>query len=491
MSLPALVQGLDTPEDKIYLDHYINRLSNVLTVEPESQNAFKTILLTLATRHQGLLHSILSVSSIHIDLETPYGEALLQQNPNVTKESMQRRSAYHTTEARNCLYAAFAKFKHLDKDDNEYRLILAALYGQMLCLVLQTSIEGNLNGEHRVHLRAYQRLIRESPPEGMPFYTFITEFFQYHIYADDLLWHPESDPQRLSLEESGSTPGEDTARLLGVTDGLFRHLRDITTLRNKIRSNLAAGKGQPAISYVEVFEGNHITKILEDWSPHWSHGDNRAKAAELYKLTLWIYTFRTVFPPAAGTTAFVFGGPSMSSYMLERRSSIASSTGQLSNGYGDERHSSEQKYSYSPNPSRTNSISEEGGLPTPAPTHGTSSSRPPSPPPSRRPSQDDPRVATPINDALHILESFDPNDQCQTLLLIPCLLLGTSCFDPSLRSRIRAAVQTVRNYTGLRNADRVQEILSETWALMEVGDWAAVWDWQTIARRKGLDFLCA
>ncbi|OAA66042.1 OefC protein [Cordyceps fumosorosea ARSEF 2679] len=233
LTLPALIQGLDTPEDRLFLDHYITRLSTVLTVEPESQNAFKSILLNLAIREKGLLHSILSISSIHIDLETPYGEALLKRNPAISRKSLQARSEHHTTEAQNY------------------------------------------------------------------------------------------------------------------------------------------------------------------------------------------------------------------------------------------------------------------GLPTPAPTHGTSSSRPPSPPPSRRPSQDDKRVTTSISDALHILESFGPTDQCQTLLLIPCLLIGTACFDPALRPRIRAAVQTVREYTGLRNADRVQEVLNETWALMDVGDWAAVWDWQSVARRKGLDFLCS
>ncbi|KAJ3475484.1 hypothetical protein NLG97_g9443 [Lecanicillium saksenae] len=493
VTLPALVPGLDTPEDRIFLGHYINRLSNVLTVEPESRNAFKRILLTLATEHQGVLHSVLSISSIHIDYTTPYGKMLLQQNSSVTKESLQSRSHYHAEEARKCLFLDFEKYKLLDKDGQEYRLTLAALYGQMLCLVLQTLIEGNPRGEHRPHLIFYQSLIRESPPEGSGgLYTFITEFFQYHIYADDLLWHPEGDQPRLSLEDSGNTPGDETPpRLLGVTDGLFRHLRSITSLRHKIRTNMATLTDQPAVSYVEVFEATDIQDALRDWSPNWRSDDNRAKAGELYRLTLWIYLYRTIYTPAAGNADFLLGGgSSMSSYMLERRSSIASSTGQLSNGFGEERLPYEQKYMYSPNPSRTNSVHEEDGLPTPAPTHGTSSSRPPSPPPSRRPSRDNERVTTSIMEALNILESFASNDQCQTLLLIPCLLLGTSCFDPALRPRIRAAVQAVRDYTGLRNADRVQDTLNETWALMDVGDWVSVWDWQIIAKRKQLDFLC-
>lgn len=488
VTLPALVQGFDTLEDKIFLSHYTNRLSNVLTVEPKSQNAFRRILLTLAISHQGLLHSILSISSIHLDLDTTCGQALLQNCPAVTRESLQQRSDYHTKEARNSLLAAMDKCKLLDKNSQEYRLILAALYGQILCLVLRTLIEGNPRGEHRMHLKAYQTLIRESPPESVQLYTFITEFFQYHIFADDLLWHPESDSARLSLEESGKPPSDVTPRLIGVTDGLFQHLRDITALRNEIRNNMTAASDQPPVSYAEVFKAHDITLALQSWSPTWSNGDNRDKVGALYKLVLWIYIFRTVYPPAAGNADFLLGDSSLSSYMQERRSSIASSTGQLSNGYGEDFF--ETMTPFSPITSRNNSVHEEDGLPTPAPTHGTSSSRPPSPPPSRRPSQDDKRVTASIADALAILESFEPHDQCQTLLLIPCLLIGTSCFDAALRPRIRAAIQTVRDYTGLRNADRVQEVLNETWALMDIGGWVAVWDWQAIAKRNGLDFLC-
>jgi hypothetical protein len=46
-------------------------------------------------------------------------------------------------------------------------------------------VEGNPRGEHRFHLKAYQSLIQESPPEDPAFLAFITEFFQYRIFADE------------------------------------------------------------------------------------------------------------------------------------------------------------------------------------------------------------------------------------------------------------------------------------------------------------------
>ncbi|OAQ96774.1 hypothetical protein LLEC1_00648 [Akanthomyces lecanii] len=494
---PSFILGVETAEDRIFLKHYADCLSNVLTVESDSQNPFKNILLTLATSdqglpattRQGLMHSILAISSVHIDLDTPHGDALLRDNSAVTKVSLLKRSDYHTAQAAACLQAAFNKSKLLGRDDPEYPPILAAIYCQMLCLVLRTLIEGSPTGEHRLHLKAYQALIRESPPQNMQLYKFITDFFQYCIYADDLLWHPASDSVRLSPDESASTLEGGLLRLPGVTDGLLHHLRGIATLRNKIRSKLAVAKEERVVFYAEMYEAEAIGQTLQSWTPDWSNGDSETNVGELYKLTLWIYTFRTVYLPAVGNADFFFGSSSLSTYMQERRSSITSSTSQLPDGYCEDKQPSEQPFSYAA--SSTSSVYEGDGLPTPAATTGANSSRPPSPPSSRRPSQDNARVSVSIIDALSRLESFEPTDRCQTMLLIPCLLIGACCFDAALRPRIRAAVQTVRDYTGLRNADQVQQILNETWALMDSGDWIAAWDWQTIAMRKGIDVLCA
>ena len=89
-----------------------------------------------------------------------------------------------------------------------------------------------------------------------------------------------------------------------------------------------------------------------------------------------------------------------------------------------------------------------------------------------------------------MLASFKPSDPAQTLLLMPCLVIGTACFAPAQRERVRAAVQTVRGYTGLRNTDRVEELLDEVWRLMDRREWMKVWDWQGVAKSLGIDFLC-
>lgn len=487
--LPSLLEAIQTPEDRILVTHYMERLSNVLTVETEAGNPFKEILLNLATQHPGLLHSVLAVSGAHIDLNTEYGALLLQQQPAITAESLRVRSNYHSEEAMRLLREDMNVSSNLEKEDTQCQLILAARYGQMLCLVLRNLIEGSTEGKHRIHLRAYQRLIQDSPPKNPALHTFITEFFQYHIYADDLIFAPDNEAARLSKTNGKHVVSDSRPpQMMGVYDGLFQHLRDITSLRNKIRNNLVKAPGLPALSYVEIFEADTLNEALRSWSPDFRAGDNRAQAGELYRLALWAYLIRTIRPPASTASDLLLGSAPVNGLSSERRSSTTSSTGHHSNIHPEDSYSREYCQFKPMYPSRANSMSEDDGLPTPAPTNGTSC--PPSPPPSRRPSQDDKQVAMLIVKAMSILESFSSSDPCQTLLLIPCLLLGTSCFDATQRPRFRAAVQGVKNYTGLRNADRVQELLDETWSLMDQGDWAAVWDWQGIAKRKQLDFLC-
>lgn len=96
-----------------------------------------------------------------------------------------------------------------------------------------------------------------------------------------------------------------------------------------------------------------------------------------------------------------------------------------------------------------------------------------------------------VEESLAIFETFKASDSSQTLLLIPCIVIGTSCFETEQQRRIRAAIRAVQGYTGLRNCYCALELLEKIWSLMASGDWVSVWDWQGVARRMGLDFLCA
>jgi hypothetical protein len=484
--LPPLFHGVETVEDRIFWKHYIQIFSNVLTVEGEAKNAFKDIILHLANRHQGLMHSILAVSSKHIDYNAPYGAKILIDNPSTCQEALQERSDFHHDQAMKRFHKEISNT--LDKDDpeyhtEEYQSALAARYGQILCLLLQTRAEGNPRGEHRLHLQAYQTLIQHSPPQDPAFYGFITEFFQYHIYADDLIWHPEMRTKRLSGHHWEPESLVHTPRLLGVVDGLFGHFSQINTLRNKIRENMSVTT-DPPVDYVMLFQAAEIDSAIRDWAPQWPPGDSRNRVGLLYKLVMSIYLFRTTYPPAltpCSTMSVMSGMPSAASTPQRRASMTASIASTQSAPAFGSHHMMGLSHSHSSpssrTPSRTSSMHDGDG-----PAH--------SPPPKRRPANDDRRLTQYVEDSLAILESFSPSDPAQTLLLIPCMIVGIACFDSDQQQRVHKAVKAVRGYTGLRNCDRVLEVLQAVWTHMEQGDWISVWDWQSIARRMGVDVLC-
>ena len=165
ITLAPIIHGLETSGDRIFFEHYCFRLSAVLTVEGPKKNAFKDILLPLAVKHLGLMHSVLALSSTNIEYDEPYGQALLAKHPDVSVESLKERAQYHWDEAWKDMDIAMQQEKQGIISPNAP----SVRYGQMLCLVVRSIAEGKANGEHRIHLQAYKQLVRENPPEDTPF----------------------------------------------------------------------------------------------------------------------------------------------------------------------------------------------------------------------------------------------------------------------------------------------------------------------------------
>ncbi|RYP53088.1 hypothetical protein DL768_001865 [Monosporascus sp. mg162] len=461
ITLRPIFQGVETPEDIVFLDHYMNYVSGVLTVESEHKNAFKDMLLTMAVENGGLMHSILSMASRHIDYDAPYGKKILETHPRVSLASLLERSEFHNTAAIKKLHEDIDRERK--NDGNGAGVNLSVRYGQMLCLLIQTVAEGSRSGEHRVHLEAYKHLMAHNPPTDSAFLIFITEFFQYRVFADELIHYPVMHKPRLALEDWVPWLPIEPARLIGIGDGLFHYLCQITTIRNDIRANMAAGI-DPPFNYPLIYRTVPIYKALEEWQPHWPPGDSRDRVGLLYKKMVWIYLHRTIHPPSASSPP----PPAPLNCSTQRLAPTASQSQSML----------QQQPMHTPPTDRPNS-----GHSTP--------SRADSPPPIRVPPHHDPGLTVAVDECLDIIGSFKPSDPVQTLLLVPCLIIGCASFAPDQRGRIRVAVRAVRGYTGLRNCELVLEVLEEVWKLMDVGDWARVWDWQGVARSLDLDFSCA
>lgn len=316
------------------------------------------------------------------------------------------------------------------------------------------------------------------------------EFFQYHICADDLLWHPSARAKRLSAEAWEPSVPMQPPRLLGVADGLFKHLSHITSIRNTIRSNMAASV-DPVVDYMTLFRAVDIDSAVKEWAPRWPPGDSRDRVAPLYKQMMWVYLFWSIYPPSGllpRRSTPPRTPPSPMPLMPQRRASMAASVASAPAAAGGSGPAPvPRNRPPSRNPPRTSSMHELDSrhAATAAVRHC------PSLPRARRRAHDDQRITLAVEKSLCILEPFKPSDPAQTLLLIPCLIIGTACFEAAQRGRIRYAIRVVRGYTDLGNCDRVRELLEKVWSLMDEGDWLSVWDWQGVARQMGLDFICA
>jgi hypothetical protein len=365
----------------------------------------------------------------------------------------------------------------------------------MLCFILESMVEGNPRGEHRFHLQAYYNLIHHSPPEDPAFLAFITEFFQYHIFADELIRFPDGNTKRLASEDWTALIPIHPPRLIGVADGLFNHLSHITTIRGIIRSKME--NHVDPVDYTSLYQAAEIDAAIQDWAPHFPSGDSRDRVGLLYKQMMWVYLFRTIYPPSQSAmpslTSSATSLPTQSTASIVNTpprsvsASCASSPKLLAAACSDTKPSTAEPES-APHPlPRKDSVAN---VPS---NHDrpqvSSEARAESPKPIRQPMNHDPRITVAVEESLAILESFKPSDPSQTLLLIPCLVIGSACFTPIQQGRVRACIRTVKGYTGLRHTDRVAEVLEEVWRLMDAGEWVAVWDWQRVAKRMNLDFL--
>ncbi|GAB1318705.1 hypothetical protein MFIFM68171_08915 [Madurella fahalii] len=208
--LQAIFYGLEILEGRIFWKHYNEYLSTVLTVDGDHKNAFKNMMVPIAVKYYGLMHSILSLASKYIDFDTPYGINILRDNPGTTLEVLRECSIYYYDEARQKFCA---DCEEPTVEDNDVRI--SARYGQILCFLLEAQAEGSPLGDYRNHLVAYRKLITTFTPNDPAFFSFISEFFEYYIYANKLIHSAlEPDCQTVSGRDiyTSANPPATTAR---------------------------------------------------------------------------------------------------------------------------------------------------------------------------------------------------------------------------------------------------------------------------------------
>ncbi|KAH8593943.1 fungal-specific transcription factor domain-containing protein [Bisporella sp. PMI_857] len=298
--LPPIIDGVETPGDRIFFHHYLFNLGYRFTVEGEHENAFTQLLLSMAVEHPQVMHSILGLSGKHIDFSSPYGLQLLKEHPEVDLPTLEARSEHHALLAMKELAHNTDQVLEQQGQTTDLKELIDATMGQMLCHVLETLADPSPRGFHRVSLKKYHEIMSKHPPTNSKFSLFANEFFQYHTCADELIFFPTSpaDEYASNKWEIPSTIIQPAAvRLLGVFDNLFTYMSRITQLRNQIRNNLERGV-DPPVPYQSRWIATEIEAGLRDWEPAWPTGDARDLAGHLYRQMLYVYLYRTIYPPS-------------------------------------------------------------------------------------------------------------------------------------------------------------------------------------------------
>jgi hypothetical protein len=71
---------------------------------------------------------------------------------------------------------------------------------------------------------------------------------------------------------------------------------------------------------------------------------------------------------------------------------------------------------------------------------------------------------------------------------MPLFLLGCAAFERDQRPEILQAFEGLEAYSALGNIKYAKAIVEKVWEMMDAGDEDS-WDWETIIRKQGWDFL--
>lgn len=284
--LPILIDGVETEIDRRFLDHFVFGFSRVLTLINDDSNPFKEILLPMATQHRGLMHSLMCLAGSHLSVLDP--EPMLKE-----------RKYYHFHRAIRDLkdnITASSKARASSSEGEADLLVEDPIIASTIALSLNTICEGETNGEYRPHMDAARYLLVTQRPRNEKFRQFIVEFFQYHDVSNAIT-SLDRRPAHLNgdLRLPDFVPHAQAGMFLGVFDGLFNYISEVTRLRDRIRQRHHEGY-EPAVDYEILSDAVSIDSAIRVWET--SHVPDTANwyLAQLYRQSTWVYLYRTIRP---------------------------------------------------------------------------------------------------------------------------------------------------------------------------------------------------
>jgi hypothetical protein len=284
--LPPLINGVETDTDRHFLDHFNFTISRILSLFTDEQNPFKELLLPMAIRHRGLMHSLLCLSGSHLTAR--------QDPPN---ELYVTRRLYHFQQALSNLRTDRQLAASASGDASQP--IDDPIVAQTIVLCLNSIVNGEVKGEYRPHLDAAKHLIQTQCSPNQDFQNFLVEFFLYHDVSNSIT---SIDRRSVLMMEDFKLPDfmiqPEAGALLGVVDGLFGFISKIRQIRDRIRER-RAHQLKPLVDYSILSDAGAIDTGLRSWECAQPENTARYVASCLYQQTTYIYLHRTIMPSQA------------------------------------------------------------------------------------------------------------------------------------------------------------------------------------------------
>ena len=269
-------------------------MSDVLSAYQQTGTTFRDMMIPRAIQHQGLMHSILGLSGTNIDYGKPYGRAMVKKYETLNPALLKKRMVFHQHEASKILRR---RIKHYIDDVNKDG-DMSTIYCQMLCVVVQTIIEGRATGEHRIHLQAYQDLACQGYDKEGNVPEFIDDYFGFHIGLDDIVSSPHSLALVAITNDNQSTSPimkPRIARLFGPKDGILSYMPEIHRIRNTIRSNIRQHH-HPVVDSTSLYQAVQVDAGICESCQSLPQDHYCALVGLLYKQMMWVYLWRTIYP---------------------------------------------------------------------------------------------------------------------------------------------------------------------------------------------------
>lgn len=286
-TLRHIIQGLESPVDMVFFNHFYHSLSKVLTVHDNVSIPFRDIIVPMVLQddNEGLRHSLLCFAGLHI----------VGQEPNPTYNA---RQEHHYARALKCLSDDVSKAVEstgatagtVNQDPTIATTIIHLLI--YIC-------KGSTDGSYRIHLDGAREWIATRRFSDPVFFDFFLEYFVFHE-----IWNSTTsiDPYPaldMSVDETcpqmfpDPAPQGRVAAMVGVKDGLLGFITKIAGLRRTIRDRRCEEK-VPAVDYPIIASSLEIKFDLDAWTPVQEPNTPAWYFAMFCRECIWVYLYRTI-----------------------------------------------------------------------------------------------------------------------------------------------------------------------------------------------------